>query len=1218
MRKIKITALLLAVLMVVTAFAGCANKSTVDNLDNKVNDLDGKIQEQADALAGIQDSLKDISAAIGNQGSDELDDIKKDVEENKQNVSDILAAIESLKDQLAGATGESEDVKAAISKAGATIDALKGEYEDNKDHYTAESMAAIREILGDAQASISTKVTIEAVNDVLADMEKKLAAYKAVNEAIYEAVVALKGNITDDSAAKVEELEEALAEAVVFYDDNTAALTKYEVGDKKVNLIDEVNKLGDAQGELVELKAWAKKLVKAIDEASAEFDYDKLDALLDEYKDFVKAAKKLSEKNVALVTNYDKLTAAFGAAENVQDALLAFDKSAWEFDSLLIEDEEGIIFFDYMVLASAGVSGLYAIPMEDEILYIADVYEAIDANLADFKAEFELTDAALEYVIAELFDEYFLERYEADKALAAAFAAEYEKLSTGVFASIKAMNSKKVSTANALELVTEYKKNATDILAWNDALVAAYKAEYAKVEDALEARTYTVDDYAELVEKNFIVMVYEAKLGVYHKAVGDDPAYYEPYTDGFDTEVAGNAYFHKLYDFDRAKNTKTEDFLTIVFPTADAQATAINNKINALKPNQAESIEALVVGIGGYVQRAGDELVAIDEDYIAAKVQGNYVPKTIAEFAAKYTTANYDLSGLVDVAAYDAKLATIEKNVENAEKALADLMAAYTDLLAGKDDVIVTMDNVNKVIALEALLQKWLQLGRTDMEKATVVNTTSAGVKEYELAYILAPYAGADRDTFYAEVLNPTDFSKTRLNATETVDTGAIVRLVYKAKNLKNEAAMVVSAYDMVSKLNATGAFAFANLQNGAAAVNKVYAGTAETLSDYGVISNKATGSGTSFVNKATVVSYKGGKFVEKEITGNGTTAAAALADLKTKLAAAAFGAPIAGANDVEKNINLNNYLFGDDADTLKDLIANTDYDNLAAFTDKAIPAYVLPMIAMYLEAKFEINNMGNEYAEIEKAKNGWGAEDSTYGYDYIHGMTVARLRYNDTVSFNTLELAAVKAATNYEELRVAVNAAIEHSTWNDDILFGDSDASWLADVYNVELRKYYDANTEATALDYYDDFRIDLSEIEAVVIEIYRAEGVCQHQAPAGTECCTSYTCELCNTFVEVDHVWDANSIDVINVLVAVPNNGTIDQAKLQIACSETCCANAEAETVYVYETGAVFTFNDANTNATIDDGETVEFQFDLNGVLYNIVATFTNGAWEEVVIAA
>jgi hypothetical protein len=426
---------------------------------------------------------------------------------------------------------------------------------------------------------------------------------------------------------------------------------------------------------------------------------------------------------------------------------------------------------------------------------------------------------------------------------------------------------------------------------------------------------------------------------------------------------------------------------------------------------------------------------------------------------------------------------------------------------------------------------------------------------------------------------------------------------------------MVASAYDMVSKLNATGAFAFANLQNGAAAVNKVYAGTAETLSDYGVISNKATGSGTSFTNKATVVSYKSGKFVEMDITGTGTTAAAALADLKTKLAKAAFGAPIDGANDVEKNINLNNYLFGDDADTLKDLIANTDYDNLAAFTDKAIPAYVLPMIAMYLEAKFEINNMGKEYADIEKAKNGWGAEDSTYGYDYIHGMTVARLRYNDTVSFNTLELAAVKAATNYEELRVAVNAAIEMSTWNDDILFGDSDASWLADVYNVELRKYYDANTEDTDLDYYADFRIDLSKIEAVVIEIYRAEGVCQHQAPAGTECCTSYTCELCNTFVEVGHVYDADSIKVLAILTEDSGADSAPfAAYIEVACSEDCCAQADA---YATDTIYQITYTDVDDSKTLNDGDTVVFNVEVEGQTYTVTSTRGAGAWATVVTA-
>ena len=174
MRKIKITALLLAVLMIVTAFAGCASKSTVTNLDNKVNDLDASIEEQKAALSGIESTLATISKALENQGSsDNLDEVIKDIEENEKATADLADAIKDLqsaiedlkKEPATQAPATPDDLQVVINQYSAKLEALAGEVEDDKANYTAETLTAIRELVGEVETSIENakdKAAVEA------------------------------------------------------------------------------------------------------------------------------------------------------------------------------------------------------------------------------------------------------------------------------------------------------------------------------------------------------------------------------------------------------------------------------------------------------------------------------------------------------------------------------------------------------------------------------------------------------------------------------------------------------------------------------------------------------------------------------------------------------------------------------------------------------------------------------------------------------------------------------------------------------------------------------------------------------------------------------------------------------------------------------------------------------------------------------------------------
>ena len=1251
MRKIKITALLLAVLMIVTAFAGCASKSTVTNLDDKVNDLDGKIQEQADALAGIQSSLKDISSALENQGSSsELDDIKAAVESNKaeaeankQSIAEILAAIEALKesieankDAIAGSEENDEEVKLAISKAGAKIDALKGAYEDNKANYKAEDLTAIREILGDAQATISACGAADAVSAALADMEAKLAAYKSVNGALYDYVVALTANIHDESAALVEEAYKALVAAGEFYEAGylAKALTEYEVNGQKINLVTAIQALkANQENDLPKIKERALELVAKIDAATAKYDDTVLFNLLGEYKSWERDAKKLSEKNVALVTNYDKLVAALASAQNVQTALRDFGSASWNYPSTLA----GTFGVDVAIFGDYEALGVYRVLFTYDTLdsarnlaaaRVVGIYDAIDARLAEFKAEYDLNDAALEYIIETTYgDEYYVEKYESNKALAKAFAAEFDKLVAegGVFANIKALNTKSLSATVSLALAQEFVKNATDINAWRDALVAAYKAEYAADTDAADTREVNLTAYKAILEEVFVQMTYEAKLGHALAPVGyictcslcqgSSSCLHRSDIDGFlvDVTVAqGNtdAYYFDLYDFACANNAKLANFLTVIYPKALEDAEIINLAIEGVKPYKEESIVRAAVKVGGYHQRIGDKLVAYTLDGARKAVvldvtNGNVA--TIQEFNVRYNRVaeGYDLRGLINAADYDAQFALIEQYILEGEKALTALMTKLDEIHDGKGTVVVTTENMNEILKLEILLQNQHQLSRVDMEKATVIDPDATGVKEYKLAYIFEPFAakaGYTRLDFYNNILYTREYAKTTLTdadpfddvaGTDEVDTGWVIRLIYKARQLKLEAAMVESAWKAVKELK----FDFASLDQLVKTIETINHPADPAKAPAVPVVNYDSNNNAFKVGTSKTI------WNPNNIFGNTAWTSATL--------------------EQQYQIVIN-YLFGNGDGTLMNTIAKTDFEVLPAVLGANIPAFMMPILAMYLEAKFEINNMGIEVEAIEKAKNGWGAEgEGAYGFAYFQGMTAAWLRTApaDQVSKYTTEISALAATKSLEDLRRAVNNKImtepvDYNVWNDDIVFGGGEAWWLARTYDIRVKDYkngtFTQNFQIIGDDtlYLTAHALDLVKIAAKsqIVSVWESEATCP--VCDGWHC-VSDVCPECGKVYNDAHDLDASTINVVSVVTTVKAGETIiERVDLEVNCAKACCAGTP---VTFTETVQNLAYDDANNNQVLDDGEEVTFDYDS----YSFVAVrdAVAGTWTTTV---
>ena len=275
MKKIRIVAFLLLLVMVVSTFVGCTLPGN-EELETKVETLDGQLGEQASALTDIQAAIEALSKALEEDKAPEVDlsGVESEIAANKQSIADILAAIDALKkaiDEMAEKDkledNSAEALKLAIATANTKIDTLEAAFELNKAHYTADAIVAIRTIFGEARVLIPVATSVEQVNTILTKMENDLAGYKRVDDTIYNYVLALDGKLSDKTEKLVKEASAALEVAKAFYANNPTALTKYAVSaDKTIDLVKAIEEIVYAQTVLYPIATVeAKNINNAID-----------------------------------------------------------------------------------------------------------------------------------------------------------------------------------------------------------------------------------------------------------------------------------------------------------------------------------------------------------------------------------------------------------------------------------------------------------------------------------------------------------------------------------------------------------------------------------------------------------------------------------------------------------------------------------------------------------------------------------------------------------------------------------------------------------------------------------------------------------------------------------------------------------------------------------------------------------------------------------------
>ena len=1006
MRKVKLLALLLAALMVVAAFAGCADttaiESDVANLEDRVDALEGKVDSAVSGIDDVKDALE------ADKTAEELKKIQDAnnalLEQIKKLQEDLKKAEEKIDEKPATPEAPVIDTAALQKLAdeyGAKIGRLQAEVMAEQDYYFAADYVAILESLTAAQTEIATAGTVDAMKAVFANLEKKLAGFTKVDAKFYAYYLTLKGNYVGDEACLdlVKEADEYFDTAAKhFAETNVADWTVYATGevDKKGNAVkvDLDDCLADMlvnwPADLEEIEAEAERIVNAIEAIEPEDTYSELAGIAADYAAWKKTAAALAPVHANLVTNYADLVAAqaaslnFTVAETIVKQLTIAPMFGESADVALFEYFEDGVFNPYVFVA-VDEDGEF-VTNDGEVVYVSDIYEAIIAAIDTWADENDITDDVAEFLINKWYFGGNADAYATVKNLAAFVAsmeAEYAKVEA-IAKNIKALNTKKLSASQ--ELFTAYNNNADAINKWFDDAVKAYKAACDAADkadkDAADTRAVPADAYAMVLEANFNEMVVLAGLGAEAKNADGDKIFVfgdvENYVLGIvgDKETSSPNYnYIQFYNFDDAK---TGEFLKTTFVEAEAIADAINEKVAKYPVLTQTSVVNFLTTIGGYYTLNADASKLVANE--------NASVNTVAGFLATYgkngtAYADYssknrpDLSALVDVAAYNKVVTDLFARIDAIDTATAALNKAYADLLGTYDEVVLTTANTGAVATLVKAVTEWKKVGGRD---DVVIATKAANKDEYTLVNVVEAYESLKA--------NP-DFD------------AIIAKVEARSALIVKEANMLVSLFKMLDEVNKFAPINFSNLGKtnnlkGNYAITKVVEST--------TVDPETKKAGVS----VTYVVFDGSKFTTKtnyQLNGfDGTSASSALSS----------------STYVSKFQGL--------IKTIDTDVTGKTISDLAGWKNSAFYTSDLIAIASNLYAKFMVDNYGVKDANVEAAKATFVAANNGYEFYGWH-----RDIYNalNKVGYSS---KALESATTLDAITLALNAAAKDPNLSD------------------------------------------------------------------------------------------------------------------------------------------------------------------------------------------
>ena len=723
MRKVKVLALLLAALMVVAVFAGCADTDAivadVENLDERVEALENLLNNQKDAIDDVKDQLGDVSDKLDNDTTaaqleavlKALEEQQKELQEQLKELGDKVTKVEEDNKESDENADDDAALQAAVKVYTAKLQELKITCELAKDGYVPADYEAVVKALSDAIVAIADAKTA-------ADVEKLYNDAKAVYDAkatVYTKLVnyynQVKNNVSAESKDLIAEIKAfikddttvtptALCPVTVVYGSNpgSEAALNYKNGEKKtdgtdvvVNLYTELDNAvkayeyvtGTAFATLVETAVNAIDAIETVllSEATkvttAKTAYEAVATAVSGTGD---KAAYLADSNLALVTNAADLTAAEARLGTLVVAQAMYKTIGKVVGSTVVTP-----FAEYNALTNKLDHNK------------KDVYDAINAVIAKWVAAYALDEDNVAYIIDNAYT-------GADDTTYATYLANNETVNLydkacADFAAI----ANRIATLNKVTVLD----------------TAAF-AEYDAITDAIEAwkvvrqddKTTTENEYLALNDFNFATILVEYKLAVDSEKVPADNKLPELNFAALNfaaKQITADANYYGLYKF---VDTAANDFFATTFSAASTDADAINTAIENLikKENELPSIKDIIILEGTYLALASNaniyaeskvtytadnpETTDVDEeawayenvkDATVAVTPGDAAVNTVAEFKAKYVTDKYDLSVLLDL----AELAALKKAVSDKIAGFKTTGAEVVALIEAVDAVLV-------------------------------------------------------------------------------------------------------------------------------------------------------------------------------------------------------------------------------------------------------------------------------------------------------------------------------------------------------------------------------------------------------------------------------------------------------------------------------------------------------------------------------------------------
>ena len=1071
MRKVKLLALLLAALMVVTAFAGCANtteiQGEVDGLESRVEALEGAIGNVQGSVDGLEDSVAGIGSSIaGNNDAikdvaDALAGLKDQINELEKPVDTDPVDTEKAPAETEAPAGDSADaLRAKANELGLKIGEIQGTLRVDEKHYADADYVAALQAVTAAQTAISACKTVAEMEAEYAKLETELAKYVRVDTKFYQLYTELKGNYTGDEACliKVDEAIAAYEDAAEHYADKGVTdwdeYGKDENG-KKILLSDLKTDIDSWEGEYEWVADEADRLSDLIEDIEIGDSYNDLRTNIGQpYRAWLKRANALSTALVSLVSNYADYETALAVAEVSDDAkndLSYLTVADWD------SDGEVDLFDNYTELKAAGKHLVFVLRNGDELVETADVYANIVAAINAWAAEYNLDAKTAEHLVNQKFGgstadaKYFYATFLNEKAFVEDMAAKSVEFKDTLAKSIKALNSKRMINVKE-DFVKAYEANTKAIEDWYKACYDAYvKAldEAVAADKIVGNKTKVVakEAYKAVFEKNFNEMVVAADLGRYckaHKAYTfnttvdltlddhkDDAACVDVlYTAGLDYDSD----FVALYDF--VEGDKMTKFLTTTYSDASALADKINKAIADWDIAGEKTVWTFLNTVGGYHTKVTETVDGVTYTYLRANATVDKTKETVAAYMALYGkggdhTGNADLSALVDTDAYKAAIEALKAHLNKIDAATAELNEAYVALLGDGAEAVITTVNKGKVAALSGKLDAWKKVaGREDSERVEVIGTKN-GHEEYELINIVNDYEALKNNNFKA----------------------VIAGLENRVNQLNNQIKALKSLYAALDKVNAFSKITIDSLGSANTSLkgsNYAATGIAMTEKD----SNK---------KYDWVVSYITYDLEKHEFVVEETSAVYGTND--THKEAAALEEAVAKFSDVY--------------DGRTDFAGVTFSSVEFTWDGEMFKVDDLITIATNLYNKVLVNNFGAKDTDLENAKK------SFVGYEFANVVATVMSKLNGVATVTDAEKKAVKTSANLAELKNVLVSIDENSNFEDIKFAGYTflDMQAVNDVFTLA------GDTEAV-IDLLDkaDIEVEVDETTGAIVAV---EGV-------------------------------------------------------------------------------------------------------------------------------